>query len=803
MQDAVIEPTRRWVLDVDYGIVDNELSWITTPPNLVVWAPQVWRVNTRAVEILAAPLPVDLDLDNWPLAKTPAAVGALRVLWYAFLHGPTLANTAAAVNAAMGLDYARHAGLVTNVSPGSVTVRYGATAYGIGDAEGKVLCGSSLRSQVPATILTDRTVVQIDDVSGLDPGDWLIPSLADGQAARQIRRVHEVSPIEVLAVQIGGTVNDTGHVFSGGIGWGDVEQGDILRITFPERLAGTFPIDQPLADGAFFQKPLLGDGENILFAIDRDSWVEVWPPFEAEGAVALAVVRPSFDWPDDMWIGSEAEDHLGNRHHIKSSGKSTLEVGHEVPRGPLTLRPLFLGDEEDTDVFMVPDQASPLVREGDYFRRFSPVIDGVQLIEWRGDDRWKPQDAPVLPLAAAPRGTTLTIGSTDGLVEGSRWLLVAKGQANISLSVDSIDSATEITASVDVPVGYSLDNMARLVPLGLPVEGLDGHFVVDEGGRADTSADGLVLTDSAKTFPDSPIRVGDEVRVVADGDESFAIIDTIQSDATLSMLTLLPANLSDVFYQVVRRYNRANVHTLAALVVPYRLGLYHRNAVEAIIRAISPSHLRINYSDVALSSLQYEDAGYGVGQIISDSPELEILSVIEPPAVPVAGPGSDYVAGVSDEDELLIAGPIRYNWLVSEFYRASFGKRAGTTNPVSYDRDTSGTPADGHGRVWDLQGGETNLQIAELQVAADLSTLEVVRDSTVSSPLSMEAWSQADGRSLSFYFFYDGQAWEAAVGEGLASVDKVVFSAPPDAISSAAIITIAIASPSGVRGRPF
>jgi len=564
-------------------------------------------------------------------------------------------------------------------------------------------------------------------------------------------------------------------------------------------VAGVYRIDQPRADGAWLQTPILaGAGETALFRVRRESWVEVDRPWATPGPVEVTLVHPTFDWPADLWVGCALHDAAGNVHPVQASGASWVRLGRPIPAGPLTLRPLFAGGATQETVTL-PETAAPQAGVGQYLRRFEPCYDGVSLSDWRTDDRWQPQPVRILPLTAEPAGTTLTVASTAGLVAGTRWRLLAQGQADRPLTVAAVDTAHALTVDAPVPAAYSLAALARLVPVGLPVEGLTGYYVVDGGGTAATAGNGLSLTDTTRTFTTSDLRVGDSVRLVHDGREHYAVIDTIQSDTVLTLLSALPAGLTGAYYEGVRRYNRSTLHTLTVQVVPYLETLYDQATVEAVLAALSPLWVHRVFSDTALSSVRYVDEQYNVGQVIVDGVELEFLSTIEPPAVPVVGPLDEaYTAG---PDGTLLAGPIQHNWALNQYYRAVFNRRAGyvhgTSTTATFDYDAGDT------RVWDLSGTDLALGFSSLQLALEEDTLEIVADSTLAAPVGCDTWAQGAGQALALYVLWDDQVWEVAIGEGAATASRITFQAPPDALPQQATLTVAIASVGGLRGQTF
>ena len=164
--------------------MDHAVTWVTAPPTAPVWAAEVMRVNRRAADLLALPLtgrPVRVGAARLPGGDR----GAARPVVLPPARAPTIANLKAALNACMGLDFAAHAGEVVEVvsspaGPGTLTVQYGATCSGRSDAEGRVVCGRVVRAAGKHRRLgAQGRVVELDDVSSLQVGDWVVPGHVD------------------------------------------------------------------------------------------------------------------------------------------------------------------------------------------------------------------------------------------------------------------------------------------------------------------------------------------------------------------------------------------------------------------------------------------------------------------------------------------------------------------------------------------------------------------------------------------------------------------------------------------------
>ena len=332
-----------------------------------------------------------------------------------------------------------------------------------------------------------RRALQSDNLLGCVDGDWLVPDVNSQSPARQIVScATEFMEDPIIddgsegGPQTNGTTSSDGHFFAGGGDWSNVNDGDILEVSAPSSIAGQHLIASSMEDGAFLREPLPANLTGVSYRVLRRPWVELDGEIEPEEELAFSIVRPSFAWRENMWIGSTLTDGGGGVHTITGNRDSILFCPEAAAPGAMSIDPLYYDQTNPTETFRTLNQAAVLPEVGDYLRRFEPLLDGVRLNDWRTDRRWNRWHPPVLSLTGDdyPDGTsTVEVASTAGIVVGTMYTLMAVGQDSLEVTVMSVDSANnELVLDRDISAEYSLDNMALMVPARRPVEGLLGFL---------------------------------------------------------------------------------------------------------------------------------------------------------------------------------------------------------------------------------------------------------------------------------------------------------------------------------------
>lgn len=673
LQDSISDPKTRWTSGKEYSVSGGQIVWnaMFDPPDAIVWAPVVRTQNERVSSVLGGSVDVDLTTFNW---DSTTALKTIRCLWYCYQHGPTMEHIRYALNALLALPLMAHAGKVVEVGAGSVLVRYGDTCFGVSDYEGTVVCGDPVPGKGSGVVTFNRRYLQVDDAGLCAVDDWVVPRVDSGQPARRIVQCHMASQEGfVLDTQTDGISSADGRVLTGGGDWSEVEPGDLLSILSPLSIAGLHVIAAPLAedadggqDGAFLQMPITAEQEGITYRVLRQPWIELSGELDPKEEITFSIVRPTFGWRNNMWIGSNLTDGVGGVHTIKSNQASIILCPEAAAPGAMRIEPNFYDPLDPAEEFDILSQSSVLPEAGDYLRRFEPILDGVRLNDWRTDDRWVRFQPNILSLTAdGADSDAVMVPSTDGVVVGAKYLLGAASQTPIEVIVSSIVSGTVLELDKTISSDYTTERMALMIPARRHVEGLSGFFVVKAGAKASTSSDGLSLSDTAATFT-TQIRPGDYVRLVTDaGVEHFAEVDEVSSDTALLPTTPLPTSLTNVYYQIVKRYVPEELTSVRIDVAPYAAEYYNRDLVEQVFNRIRPTHVGYTYADsaievinVANNPVEEYNSTVRLQELYSDL----ILQSQEPTIV------DSMVNGADSVNIDFVVGPVRYQWILEEHF---------------------------------------------------------------------------------------------------------------------------------------
>ena len=470
--------------------------------------------------------------------------------------------------------------------------------------------------------------------------------------------------MQIVDEQTNGETSSDGKWLTGGGNWSAVRDNDILSVTRPGRLAFKYKIDMVGSDGVYFNDALIPDVETIAYTIERSPWIEVDEGFSKDGNIEFSIVNGAEVWKDNMWDGARATDRVGGIHTILGNSSSVLRVTEGAP-GSIDIRPVFAGDRSEE--FFIPEHAS-VVEEGGYVRRFEPLTDGSKITDWRSDIRWDKSYPSILVLTSNADGSTsVSTDTTERVFTGEPFILRQIGLDDINVSVESITSPTSLSLSKQIPSSYEAGR-AYLVPTRLQTEGLKGFYVILEGSNSGaTCADGITLTDSSAEFTSHDIREGDSVRIItSSGGVLISRIEFIQSDTEIELDTAVDVNLSNVYYEIVHLYEPTNFSAINVDAAPYESSLYNREIVERVIEAFTPSHVRSSYIDSAIETIRF------VSNVLEEI-DLEIVS--EDSRITVTSEPELIVSMTNGEDRVndnFVAGPVTYNWAISEVYRAVF-----------------------------------------------------------------------------------------------------------------------------------
>lgn len=700
LQDTIESPSIKWRELVDYSIMDNKIVWGEgiEIPNRIVWAPRVRFQNDRVHATLGKPININLASIDW---DSRVALRTLRCLWYCYQHGPTVRNIKSALNAILALPFMSHAGYVISVNSGKVKVRYGDSCYGSSDYAGHVVCGEPIASNISGTVLSDRRIIRFaEPVDNCKIQDWIIPSVSSEQPARKIINCHDVNSedVPIIERETNGSTDATGTMMSGGGNWDGVDVGDILSISFPPSIEGTVRrIDGFLSDGTnrsgvYIQNPLPINIEDISYTVERAPWIELDGELKP-GSYIFDIVEPSFDWLDNMWVGSKLIDFAGRTHAISSNLDSIIKCPEAAAPGPMRIVPNFLGDDDNEEFLILPQSSTPL-EDGQYLYRFDPILDGIKIDGWQLDDRWSRWHPEILSLAEdGNRTSSVSIsGHVYGILKGDVYTLEAEGENDIEVSVSSIGSRTSrtimgsskditiLTLDKNVPSNYSLSSMSRLIPSKRPVEGLNGFFVVKEGSTTgSTSSSGLEFYDNTASF-ESEVRVGDYIRLITDaGIEYRSVISSgdVISDTAMTINSVFPSGLSNAYYQIIKPYETEDFSSINIDVSPYEAQYYNRILTEEVLKNLNPNHVDYTFSDEAVEVINiannpiesYGGEGGSAAQIREDGFDLEIENK-EPVLIESTLNGSD----ILNMDFVL--GPVVYQWIIEEYFSTT----------IEYDR---------------------------------------------------------------------------------------------------------------------
>ena len=419
--------------------------------------------------------------------------------------------------------------------------------------------------------------------------------------------------------------------------------------------------------GVLLQTPITAGQQDISYRVLRQPWIELSDEIDPKEAINFAVVHPTFDWRNNMWLGAMLVDGVGGVHTIKSNQASIILCPEAAAPGAMRIEPNFYDPSEPAEEFEILSQSSVLPEEGEYLRRFEPILDGVRLNDWRTDDRWDRFQPNILSLTAdGADSDEVMVPSTDGVVVGAKYLLGAAGQTPLEVIVQSIVNSTTLELSEVVSSDYTTERMALMIPARRNVEGLSGFFVVKVAAKtASTSSDGLTLTDTAATFT-AQIRPGDHVRLVTDaGAEHFAEVDEVSSDTALLPTTPLPTSLTNAYYQIVKRYVPEELTSVRIDVAPYAAEYYNRELVEQVFNRLRPTHVGYTYADsaievinVANNPVEEYDSTVRLQELYADL----ILQSQEPTIVDSMTNGADRV------NVDFVVGPVRYQWILEEHF---------------------------------------------------------------------------------------------------------------------------------------
>ena len=369
LQDQINSPTQTWVEGTDYNIQigDRTLTWVLPPPGGTLWAPRVLEANDHAFELFASRV-AGLAPSGWEWnGDTRLTLPVLRCLWYAFLHGPTMDNLSAAMTAMMAMPQARHAGQVIDTGTrDTITVQHSDTFLGTADIQGTVVAGDIINAEATGTLISDRRLMfNISDPTNWRVGDWVIPDLDTGLAARRIVAKHPPDPEDgtlgstqtILSSGDGITsavgdwvgLSSTGEFAGGGsASWALVEPDDILEVRLPRIIAGRYRIGQVALvggdgrpAGCFIQDLLLGGLSNLQFSVVRSPWIELDQAldYDDDEPLSFQVVRPTMEWPANIWTGYDLVDSHQGRYPILSNNKSDLRLYHTIAAGSCHIVP--------------------------------------------------------------------------------------------------------------------------------------------------------------------------------------------------------------------------------------------------------------------------------------------------------------------------------------------------------------------------------------------------------------------------------------------------------------------------------
>jgi len=594
LQDRIDSPTTTLTEGTDYTVANHRLVF-DAAPDAALWAPKLYRENPSVHEVLGEPVNLHLDQVGW---SSEDALRALRCIWYCYQHGPTLENVRASVNALMGLPYASYPGRVTAVTHTTLTLRFGDSGRVYPGNGGVGYVGREIVTRLTGTPDSTRRLVLVDDLGDIEVGDWWLVTGGDQAGDYQVRQLHDVAASTRIDTTEEGETDSTGHWFQGaGADWSQVEPGDILEITSPASMAGSYPVDMidPTYSKAYFRTPLRPHQTSLQYKVVRKAWMQVDQSLPEDEVATGRVVRTLPDWPENIWSGCMLVDAAGSEHTIWGNGPSTLRTTADVEVGAFRIRPRFVGVDADYETHERIAQSAATVAMGDYVRRFQPLLDGVRIHDWRSDARWKRWQPPLVMLSQDTDGTaTIKVASVEGIYQDAIYHLMAEGMESVEVVVDSVTPPDTLTLTQAAPTGYTTAQMARLVPTRLSVEGHTGFFIITEPSPTGaTSGDGLQLTDNEADFLSESILSGDTVRLIdTDGQVYSALIGSVIDAHNLTVSPALPINLTDVYYQIVRPYTPSYYATLRVNATAYLEGLLDEGMIEDSLEWFLPNHVR-------------------------------------------------------------------------------------------------------------------------------------------------------------------------------------------------------------------